>query len=228
MHAAPQERYAFKPFLGSSHRWALNQLAALPAAARVLDIGPGSGFTGSALCARGLQELYAVEIDAEARKHLAEIYRRVEPDMSAYHGNSFDAVLLLDVLEHMQDPFSFLAAAVPMLSPGGLLLVSVPNVAHWSVRLPLLLGYFEYRSRGILDRTHCQFFTRRRFRRLIEHPELRLCSLASSISPAELALPKTLWDNPLFRTVSRIRMAGASAWPGLLAYQHLAALRRAS
>ena len=45
------------------------------------------------------------------------------------------------------------------LEKGGYIIVSVPNVAHFSVSIPLLLGRrFEYQDAGILDRTHLKFF----------------------------------------------------------------------
>ncbi len=46
-----------------------------------------------------------------------------------------------------------------MMNEGATLIVSVPNVAHLSVSLPLLFGRrFEYADGGILDRTHVKFF----------------------------------------------------------------------
>jgi hypothetical protein len=40
-------------------------------------------------------------------------------------------------------------------------LISVPNVANLWVRLNLLFGRFEYQDRGILDRSHLRFYTKR-------------------------------------------------------------------
>src|SRR5205823_320673 len=54
-----------------------------------------------------------------------------------------------------------LTEAKELLSPGGYIIVSVPNVANWRVRFGLFLGRFEYADYGILDRTHLRFFTRR-------------------------------------------------------------------
>ena len=50
----------------------------------------------------------------------------------------------------------------------GHLVVSVPNVANITVRLMLLFGKFDYTERGILDRTHVRFFTRKTARRFLE------------------------------------------------------------
>jgi SAM-dependent methyltransferase len=51
--------------------------------------------------------------------------------------------------------------------PPGVLVVSLPNVANWWVRLQLLSGRFDYRPAGILDHTHLRFFTRRSAERLL-------------------------------------------------------------
>jgi hypothetical protein len=45
------------------------------------------------------------------------------------------------------------------LQPAGYLVLSLPNVAHASVRLALLNGDFNYSEEGIIDRTHLRFFT---------------------------------------------------------------------
>ena len=45
------------------------------------------------------------------------------------------------------------------LRPGASVIISLPNVAHWYMRLTLLLGRFNYAERGLLDRTHLRFFT---------------------------------------------------------------------
>lgn len=227
MTAPVLQKYLSKPFVGSSHSWAMQKLADLTETSRVLDIGCGSGVLGRFLSELGIRELYAVEPEAEAREHAALIYRRAVSSIDELNGERFDAVLLLDVLEHLRDYTALLQQSCHLLNPGGLLLVSVPNIAHWSIRLSLLFGYFEYTSRGILDVTHVSFFTRRSFRRMLDScREMQIESLESSIEPAEFVLPALIWDNQAFRFISRRRLALANFWPGLFAYQHLAVLRK--
>jgi SAM-dependent methyltransferase len=72
----------------------------------------------------------------------------------------YDCVVFLDVLEHLPDPLAALLKARQALQPGGCLLLSVPNVGHWSVVWDLLEGRFEYLPLGILCTTHLRFFTR--------------------------------------------------------------------
>ncbi len=220
--SAPHERYQYKNFYGSSHWWALRQCADLPVSVRVLDVGSGSGAIGETLKAHGVTELYAVEIDPEARKHVQSIYKETASDISAFSGQTFDLILLLDVLEHMTEPFEYLAKMVSMLEPGGKMLISLPNVAHWSVRILLLFGIFDYHDRGIMDRTHYQFFTRKRVRHMIRNePRLANHVFDSSIEPIEFFLPEVIWDNSFFRAISRTRHAVARMFPGLFAFQHL-------
>ena len=80
---------------------------------------------------------------------------------------AYDAIVLADVIEHLRAPENVLRGLLPKLSPSGRIVLSVPNVAHWSVRLSLLRGRFRYEETGLLDRTHLRFFTRETLRELI-------------------------------------------------------------
>lgn len=72
---------------------------------------------------------------------------------------NYDLILLLDVLEHLPDPNATLRNLTKALNPQGRVIVSVPNIAHFSVSVPLLLQRrFDYQEAGILDRTHLKFF----------------------------------------------------------------------
>ena len=230
LEAAPQERYIFKPLCGSSHFWALQQLKGRVAGTRVLDIGAGGGGIGRSIRPEKPAQLVAIEIDLRAQLPLQELYDEVHGDLSPLKGRQFDTIILLDVLEHMSDPFAFLSRVQELLAPNGLIIISVPNVAHWSVRFPLFFcGRFEYRSRGILDRTHLQFFSRRRFLDLCSAlAGCRIERLSASIEPVELILPTLLTANPIFSALSRCRSFIAELLPGLMGYQHLALLKHRS
>lgn len=227
MNSTAHERYVQKPFVGSSHSWAYEQLAHVSPDTKVLDVGPGSGLFGQFLRQQGVQELHAIEIDPKTRKHLAPLYTSIEESLEPYMDQTFDLILFLDVLEHMTDPFDFFQKAASLLSDKGVILISLPNIAHWSVRFQLLFGRFTYTERGLLDKTHYQFFTKRRVHELVASSErMKLVHYASSIEPVELLLPKNLWDNGLFRTLSGIRLFLAKLWPGMMAFQHLVRVER--
>jgi 2-polyprenyl-3-methyl-5-hydroxy-6-metoxy-1,4-benzoquinol methylase/septal ring factor EnvC (AmiA/AmiB activator) len=139
-------------------------LLSIPPGSTVLDVGCGPGVVAKALAARGCK-VWGIEPDParanSARNHCVDV---LEADVEAvnlskeFAGRSFDAVLFLDVLEHLRNPQAVLAGAEAVLAPGGSVLLSVPNVTHGALRLELLGGKFRYRASGLLDRGHLRFF----------------------------------------------------------------------
>src|SRR5205814_3929808 len=105
---------------------------------------------------------------------------------------AFDAIVCADVLEHLRDPRAALAALGRALADDGQVLVSIPNVAHLWMRLSLLAGRFEYAERGILDRTHLRFFTRRTLVTLLTDAGLRATRMTSTPVPLYQMVP-TRW-----------------------------------
>ena len=73
----------------------------------------------------------------------------------------FDALLALELFEHLVEPERFLARIRPLVRPGGRIILSVPNVGHHSVVRDLLAGRWDYLPIGILCYTHYRFYTRR-------------------------------------------------------------------
>jgi 2-polyprenyl-3-methyl-5-hydroxy-6-metoxy-1,4-benzoquinol methylase len=140
----------------------------IPDSARaLLDVGCGSGAFGRLLRSRRSDmELWAVEPDPAsaqaAERGFDHVIRGIFPDERLPEA-TFDVVLCADVLEHMTEPEGALRAAVSVLARGGIMVASIPNVRHWrAVIWPLLArGRWTYTERGILDRTHVRFFTRR-------------------------------------------------------------------
>jgi 2-polyprenyl-3-methyl-5-hydroxy-6-metoxy-1,4-benzoquinol methylase len=135
-------------------------------ARRVLDIGCAAGELGLSIKARQPCHVIGIEIVPEiaamAVGKLDEVLvgdavRHMENLADAY----FDAILMADVLEHVADHEGLLRMARRKLAPTGHLVLSVPNIAHWSILRDLIQGYWTYQEQGILDRTHLRFFTRR-------------------------------------------------------------------
>jgi SAM-dependent methyltransferase len=138
----------------------------LPASVqRILDVGAGVGATSAWLKTRYPScTTIALEGNGAIREELgrnvdeAVILDLNEPIPDV---GTPDLVLCLDVLEHLMQPVEVLKRVTRTMADGGTVIVSVPNVAHASVSLPLLLrARFEYRDAGILDRTHLRFFDR--------------------------------------------------------------------
>lgn len=132
----------------------------------VLDVGCSSGYFGQKLIQAFDDRVWGIELDAgDAKKARKLGYQKVfEGDLDSFdwsqlHGLLFDSILFVDVLEHVKEPLAVLKAAQKFLKPGGFVYVSIPNVAHISVRIELLEGNFDYEDTGLLDHTHLRFFT---------------------------------------------------------------------
>jgi SAM-dependent methyltransferase len=140
---------------------------------QVLDVGCGRAALGEAIRNLGY-EVWGVE-NAPSAVAVAKgrIDRLIERDLldrdniaRALSDTHFDYLVFSDVLEHVYDPVGTLKFYRSFLKPTGSVLVSVPNALAWLHRLEFLLGRFQYRDSGILDRTHVRFFTFRNTREL--------------------------------------------------------------
>jgi len=221
--------YQLKDDPYSSHS-AILALVGDGAGRRALDVGAADGFLSELLTMRGWT-VTALERDpAQAERARPRCHEVVVADVGQAAGKlegPFDAIVYGDVLEHLADPLAALAAVNQHLSPGGRVVVSVPNVAHLWVRLSLLAGRFQYADRGILDRSHLRFFTRRTLLAFLAEAELSVDELRVTPVPLPLAVPPRLHGGWL-RATHALSAWTARWWPSGLAYQFVAACRRGS
>lgn len=215
--------YTMKHGERSSHSQILDLVGSTPR--RVLDVGCGRGELGHILKQRG-HFVFGVDWSAP---HF-ELDGFAEADIA--HGipssitDTFDTVLLADVLEHMSDPLRLLLDAKRRLSPGGVVLVSLPNAVHWSLRAQLLFGRFNYTSKGLLDRGHLRFFTRNSAVRLFGEAGFAVAVHRTTPVPWENVLPHAL-GSAIREKAEQADYFLTRVRPNLFAYQHLFELRRA-
>jgi glycosyltransferase involved in cell wall biosynthesis len=168
--AAPtvnNESYEYKSDPHSSHGVILRHLSQLPAA-EVVDLGCSDGLLSSQVRSLG-HKVIGVDLEEHALVHGRVdkfVQANLDAGLPADLPATFDYVVCADVLEHVRQPEALLAEILPRLNPGGAIVASVPNFGHWYPRLRTVCGMFDYDRRGILDRTHVRFFTRRSFERL--------------------------------------------------------------
>lgn len=150
---------------------------------RVLELGPATGYMTRTLVERGCT-VVGIELDPEMAKRAERHTERMivgdldQLDLAAELGDDrFDAIVAADVLEHTRDPLRILGQLRELLTPDGFFVISLPNVAHGSVRLALLSGQFRYRDIGLMDRTHLRFFTRETIEELLDAAELGMATL---------------------------------------------------
>jgi len=138
----------------------------IPAGVRyVVDVGCAAGEFGRALKnARPELEVRGLDVEAEqisrAKLVLDDAVQASASDGLPEHWPKPDCVVFADVLEHLVDPWTTLSDWAASIRPGGIVLVSVPNVAHYSVARAVLAGKWHYQPEGVLDRTHLRFFSR--------------------------------------------------------------------
>ena len=194
---APNSTYAFAlGFVGANKR--------------VLEFGCATGHVSQALRDQGCH-VTGIEIDPDAAAIAADradevIVVDVEADDFLTHLPSppYEVAMFGDVLEHLRDPLRVLRATRTVLEPHGMLVVSLPNIAHVDVRLSLLRGHFTYSDIGLLDETHLHFFTRESVDRLLRDAGFVVVAVERVRVPAfvtELGLERDEYDPDLVASI---------------------------
>jgi 2-polyprenyl-3-methyl-5-hydroxy-6-metoxy-1,4-benzoquinol methylase len=165
-------------------------ILSVPPGSRVLDIGAADGGVAAVLTQRGCR-VWGVEIDkeaafaAEAHCESVVVGDVEELDLaSTFEGQTFDAILCLDVLEHLRHPAEVLRRLVTLLAPRGRVITSIPNITHAAVALQLLDGRFTYSDTGLLDETHIRFFDRAAVEQLFADAGMTVIERLRVIVPA--------------------------------------------
>ncbi len=211
--------------LYTSHRLALNEIErAKPQS--ILDLGCGPGFV-----AEECQKLGARVTGVDAYDPLPgkmSDFRKIDLDRDAVPEDMFDydAVLLLDVIEHLADPERFLldlrnrSAATHGVRKSPMMVLSTPNVAFAGIRFNLLIGRFSYAERGILDITHKRLFTKRTLLRTLRDCGYRVDKFIPVPVPFEVVMP-----NSTGKLLGKITNVLANIWPSMFAFQSLVICR---
>lgn len=221
-------RYTRKDDPYSSHGRIPELVRRLSPVGRVLDVGCYEGLAARDLVQYGFQ-IVGVDRDAAALERVAAYYQQtiladLEKELPAVEGQ-FDVIVFADILEHLARPETVFRHFTGLLRPGGLVVISVPNVAHWYMRLSLLCGRFDYRESGILDRTHLRFFTLRTVRRFLEEAGFHIDAVEGTPTPLPLVWAPTAPGRPLF-FIHAFGAVLSRLWKSLFAYQLIVAARR--
>ncbi len=217
--------YDFKPSPFSSHARLLAWLGRTTPG-RVLDVGCSDGQFGAAARALGHT---VVGIDMIKREGVGDrLDDFVIGDLN--HGvpdgvqGTFQHIVAGDILEHVLDPERLLTELARYLAPGGAVLVSVPNFAHWYPRSRTALGRFDYDQRGPFDSTHYRFFTRRSFERLVARCDLVVAERDVVGAPIDVLDRGADRRSAVVKAVARTQRLDQFAsrtWPTMFGYQFL-------
>jgi glycosyltransferase involved in cell wall biosynthesis len=211
--------YAFKDGDGSSHAVILEMMRSMPAS-RILDLGCSGGLFAAHARAAGhhVTGVDYVEIPGVRERTDHFVKASLEEGIPAEAGDGFDVIVAADVIEHLSRPGEVLRDMCRVLRPGGQVLLSVPNFAHWYPRIRVATGQFGYDRRGILDETHLRFFTRATLRRLVRASGFDILEEQATGLPLR-AISES--DGQRLRITHKIDRALVRARPTLFGYQYI-------
>jgi methionine biosynthesis protein MetW len=193
---------------------------------KILDVGCGTGVVTEIIKNQTSGTVIGIEPDTERLK-LA-----IERGLTVYSGYltsdfikehaPFDFIVFADVLEHLPNPAEIVIIAKDGLRQGGSIIASVPNIAHWFVRMDLLFGRFNYQDCGIMDATHLRWFTRKTIREFFERLGFEITALEYTVN---ICLPdyykRTPWKWIPLKFRRRFVGNLAKLWPALFGCQFI-------
>ena len=152
---------------GSTNEWAVAQIAPR---SKVLELGSAVGNVTKHLKEMKNCIVDIVEIDVESGTIASQFARRAligltdgNLNLDIWYkkicGEKYDYVVILDVLEHLDDPEQTLKFLKNLSKDDGKIVTSIPNIANNAVLINLYNDKFEYTKLGLLDRTHRFFWT---------------------------------------------------------------------
>ena len=160
----------------------------------VLDAGCACGGLAEALVKKKNCNVYGMEYNPESvacckklqifsEIHQQDLNLLTHNDFPSYF-QKFDYIVCGDVLEHLLYPDMVLKILLSYLKSDGEILISLPNLAHASIKATLLQDNFTYTDLGILDKTHLHFYTYKTIAEFLTNNNLRIMDC----SPVFLAL----------------------------------------
>lgn len=141
---------------------------------RVLDAGCGNGSFCGMLSRLGRYEVSGmdlsktgIEIAKKCHPGLTFKLASVSEDIESVFDHSFDAIVSLEVIEHLYDPRGFIEALYQGLRPGGVLVISTTYHGYWKNLLLSLTGKMDAHFTALWDGGRVKFFSRRTLTKLL-------------------------------------------------------------
>lgn len=210
IHEAPRPEYFNDP------RWEI--VSIVPARARrVLDVGCGAGWIGEHLKRSRPCRVVGIEGNSAAaiaaRTVLDDVHvGDLNEFVPSFEPGSFDCMIFSDVLEHLSNPQAVLSRYLPFLRTDGTVVISLPNISHYTTILSLLRNRWDYADQGLLDRTHLRFFCRHGIEGLLREAGLTPIRMLANTSAG--------------RAMRAVAMAGGGHLDDMITFQHLVVARR--
>ncbi|MBU1912327.1 MAG: class I SAM-dependent methyltransferase [Candidatus Omnitrophica bacterium] len=210
--------YSLKTFRYSSHYRIFKLLEKATASSRILEVGIANGFIGKHIKSKGF-EIIGIEKNISSIKQASEYYKEIIAiDLNKDCIPSlkpFVFIILADILEHLEEPAHILKKMQDLLKDGGKIIISVPNIANWTIRMKLAFGNFNYQDKGILDIGHLRFFTLKTAKDMIKNSGLEMTEFYSTPIPLQFII------KPRFIAwmMNEVYYAFTKLFPNFFAYQ---------
>ncbi|MBY0587393.1 methyltransferase domain-containing protein [bacterium] len=159
--------YIWEPTLRHLHRYVPK--------GRVLDAGCGNGSFCKALVSKGSYDVVGIDlaesgIDIAKRNVPGATFHllSVQEDLVEIFGAPFDAVVSLEVIEHLYSPKQFVEGMYRAVRPGGLLIISTPYHGYLKNLALSATGKMDAHFTAHWEGGHIKFFSRKSLTRLVE------------------------------------------------------------
>tara|TARA_B110000971_G_scaffold221405_1_gene268387 strand:- start:1337 stop:2830 length:1494 start_codon:yes stop_codon:yes gene_type:complete len=210
-----KENYIIKDSFPSTHT---RTVATIKDNSTILDLGCNKGELGAYLKKKNCY-IVGADKEKEIQKNTLDEYISCDLDkeLPNIDYKKFDYIIILDVIEHLMSPEKFMNELKNKINTNTKIkiLVSTPNVAFIVIRLMLLIGFFNYGNRGILDRTHTRLFTFSTFKNLVEQFGFSITKSYGIPAPFPLAVG----NNIIGKTLIYINSFLIKISKGLFSYQ---------
>jgi hypothetical protein len=180
----------------SSQTFAVDSCAA---GKNVLQLGIGHANVAAELERRGCR-VTAIDFAANELADSSEAIRSAAVPSLPANLPAYDQILLIDLIEHLHDPESFMDALRKQTAgrrPE--VIITSANVAFFVTRIMLLLGQFNYSRKGILGLGHRRLFTFKSLRALLEQAGYEILEARGVPAPFPLAIGSNFWSRTLLK-----------------------------
>lgn len=184
----------------------------------ILDTGCSEGFLKSVLLYNP-KKLIGIDKNIEKKPQGYSQFIKADVEKNKFKlNNRFDAIVLADILEHLEKPQVLLRKLKPYIKDNGFILVSVPNMDFFLVKILKLLGIAPHMDRGLFDKTHKQEFTLKEIKSLLISNGFKITEKV--FTPIPLPLISRLFNKGNFLYPIYSLTASITAFlPSIFAYQ---------
>ncbi len=216
------ENYHLKKSKNSLHQYLLRTADLRPEMVTI-EIGCSRGIFSSHIAPRVARHIAGDHVAPDCAGSAQSISLNLNGNFSEQvPSNDFDCCFALDVIEHVNEPETFLLQVFKLLKVHGTLYISTPNICYLPLRIAHLLGQFNYGKRGILDKTHKRLFSVSSFQKLLAQYGFRVERIRGFAPP----LTDLLRSNRITGIFESIHAWLSRIFPNLFSYNFLVVATR--